>query len=403
MNEASRMGRRRFLRPPPRLGVAEFRARTAHRSQRSLGECARDSLVSSLSRFRDVFAVPPFATKLDDLHKDFSNLGIWTPKETEPEYLIHGSYLGNRRKINLILGLTNLNRKELVWSTRITIDRDELELIDQKIANECVAPIVLYLQRYEEDSWSWVQHSKEERLFRTAQALMSRRTLKTLHHARRLLVGIIKRCGDIGDVYVALARAEQSHGLLLAGERFVEALERGRIYAKKAIELDDLNARAYAELALQELFLKRYPEAAAAYRRALDLNPYDPLLWADWGECLALMGNALEALPILQQAATGWPRDKTWVEWNLCDAEWALGQPERIIEILADQPDLPHVHRYLAASYAKLGQMIKARRHADRVRHHQPNFSAREWARVVPWRDADIAEDYADCLAKAGL
>jgi hypothetical protein len=96
------------------------------------------------------------------------------------------------------------------------------------------------------------------------------------------------------------------------------------------------------------------------------------------------------------------PSDRAWVEWNLCDAAWVLDRPERILEILRDQPDLPHVHRFLAASCAKLGRISEARRHADNVRRHQPNFSAREWQNVVPWQ-AEHAESYAESLAMAGL
>jgi tetratricopeptide (TPR) repeat protein len=232
--------------------------------------------------------------------------------------------------------------------------------------------------------------------------MMAQRTLAAVDQARQMLAGILERCGEIGNVYIALARAEHSYGLLLAGQRFVEALEQARVYAQTAIALDHLNPRAHGELALQDLFLKRYPSAVEGYRRALRLNPYDPVLLADWADCLTLTGRAEEALPILENVSLTSPSDRAWVEWNLCDAAWVLGRPERIVEILRDKPDLPHVHRFLAATYARLGQISKARIHAEQVRRHQPDFSAREWRTVVPWQP-EPSEAYAEFLARAGL
>ena len=78
-------------------------------------------------------------------------------------------------------------------------------------------------QRNEAESWDAFGRSEDEQAFREAQKLMTQRTLGALDQARRMLVGILERCGEIGSVYVALARAEHTYGQLLGGEqRFVE-------------------------------------------------------------------------------------------------------------------------------------------------------------------------------------
>jgi tetratricopeptide (TPR) repeat protein len=265
-----------------------------------------------------------------------------------------------------------------------------------------IAPIVLYLEQNEAGSLSPIHQSDEAKQFREARKLMSQRTLPALARARDLLGQIAERCGEVGQVYIELAHAEHGYGLLIAGDQFIETLERARSYAQKAVEIDHLNPRAHGAVALQELFLGNHATAAELYQHALRLNPYDQVLKSDWGECLALMGRAQEALPILQDVSAAAPRDKAWAEWNLCDAEWALDRPERVIQILKNSGDLPHVHRYLAASYAKIGKMVQASHHAAQVRRHQPDFSAGEWRKVLPWQQ-DLAEEYTACLAMAGL
>jgi class 3 adenylate cyclase/tetratricopeptide (TPR) repeat protein len=390
--------RRGVLSPLPRLGIADLRVHTEAAPRHILAAFVQDALMEGLSRFRDLFVVSPLGTVVIQsagLREHLSN-------EFALEYLVHGSCFVDVNEIIIIVHLEYLPRKVLLWSIRTKVDAARLEGIGPKVINECVTPIVLHLQRNEADAWDAIRRTEDERSFQEAQALMAQRTLPALDQARRMLARILERCGEIGNVYIALARAEHSHGLLLAGERFVEAVEQARLYAEKAIALDELNPRAHGELALQDLFLKGYASAAAGYQRALRLNPYDPVLLADWADCLTLTGRAEEAVPILENLSPTSPSDKAWIEWNLCDAAWALNRPERIVEILRDKPDLPHVHRFLAASCAKLGRMSEARYHADQVRRHQPNFSAREWRNVVPWR-AECAEDYADCLAMAGL
>lgn len=393
--------RRRMLSPPPRVGIADLHVHAEHESRRIVATFAQEALMEGFARFRDLLAVAPVGTEIARSSGVSGELREYLSKQLALKYLVHGSCVVTSDAVILIIHFEYLKRREIVWSTRVKADPRDLGGMAAQMTVECVTPIVLHLQRNEHETRD-VLDSEDEQLFREAQRLMSQRTLQAADQARRILAGILERSGEIGNVYLALARAEHSHGLLLAGERFGEALERARDFARMAVELDDLNPRAHGELALQDLFLKRYASAVEGYQRALRLNPYDPLLLADWADCLAMTGKAEEAVPILENLWLTSPSDRAWVDWNLCDAAWVLDQPGRVIEILRDKPDLPHAHRLLAASYAKLGQMPEARSHADQVRRHQPNFSAREWRKVVPWQP-EPAEEYADCLALAGL
>jgi adenylate cyclase len=395
--------RRSHLRPPPKLGVAELPIFTDAACRRVCARTAQDSLIHGLSRFRDVFAVMLIGAEVPQLATARARYRRFLSTQTDCEYLLHGHCTVDQRALDLIVHLESLARTELLWSGRLRIELErQFDLVDALVGAEIVAPVVLYLERADTESWD-SRLSEDEVLFRQAKQLIKRRTLESLDHARRLLSEIAGRCGEIGDVYIALAHAEHSYGLLMAGQQFVDSLERAWGYAKKAIEIDDLNPQAHAELALQEMFLKRQSDAAEIYRHALKLNPYDPMLRADWADCLVNMGRAEEAVPILKEILSGWPRDRAWVEWNLCDAYWRLERPDRIITLLDRHPDQPYVHRFLAASYAKLGKTVEAKRHAERVRQHQPGFSTKAWSRVVPFPTADSAEEYADYLERAGL
>jgi adenylate cyclase len=396
--------RRSHLRPPPRLGLAEVQIFSDAACRQVCARIAQDSLTRGLSRFRELFAVALIGAEVPQLAPARARYRKLLSTQLDCDYLLHGCCIINQGTLNLTVHLESLARIELLWSGNLRIDLEQqFDLVDALIGSEIVAPVVLYLERADTESWAAGRFSEDELLFCQAKRLMERGTLVSFDQARRLLAEIAGRCGEVGDVYIALARAEHSYGLLLAGQQFIDSLDRAWGYAKKAIEIDDLNPQAHAELALQEMFLKRQSDAAEIYRHALKLNPYDSMLRADWADCLVNMGRAPEAVPILEEILSGWPRDRAWVEWNLCDAYWHLEQPDRIVALLDKHPDQPHVHRFLAASYAKLGKTDEAKRHAEKVRQHQPGFSTKAWSHVVPFATSDSSEEYADYLERAGL
>jgi adenylate cyclase len=398
------IARRSHLSPPPRLGVAEFQIFANKASRRIFAGIAHDSLTRGLSRFREVFAVALIGAEITQIGPDRAGSREFLSTQMACDYLLHGSCIIGPRTLDLTVHLESLAKTDLVWSGKLHVDlKQQLDLVDAMISAEIVAPVVLYLERAETEPWGIGRLSEDEVLFRQAKRLVERRTLASLDQARCLLTDIAGRCGEVGDVYIALARAEHSHALLLAGEEFAGSIERAWGYAKTAIEIDDLNPQAHAELALQEMFLKRQSDAAQIYQHALRLNPYDLMLRADWADCLANTGRPGEAASILEGILSAWPRDRPWVEWNLCDAYWALGRPDRIVTLLDRHPDQPHVHRNLTACYAKLGRLSEARRHADMVRSHQPGFSARTWRQVMPNTNNDKSDEFVDCLERAGL
>lgn len=385
----------------PRIGIANLAASDSRTI--APARFVYDTLTMGLSRFRDAVSVAQMHASIDTLQPGGRSVHTYVRNELQLDYFVHGSVASIADRDVATIFLEDSKRMSTLWSHQIAVNYGDLDKLFEIITSNIVAPIVLYVQDNERRSWTLSPHSESEVLFRRAQSLMSLGTLSSLEEALRLLTGMLEQGGEVAEVLLALARAEHDRGILLGGQEFIDALERGSAHAQTAIGIDDLNARAHAELALHELKLKRSTHAIRIYEQALRLNPYDPIVSADWADCLTYAGKPDEALRILKRVLAGWPRDRAAVEWNLCDAYWALERPDKIVEILEGKPELPHVHRFLAASYVKMGRMSEAKHHADKVRLHQPGFSARTWGNVVPFSTADGAEEYVDYLERAGL
>jgi class 3 adenylate cyclase len=210
--------RRRMLSPPPRLGLAELRAHAELESQRVIVNIAQDVLMEILSKFRDLFIVCPIGAQVSQSLSQFGKLREYLRKEMTLEYFVHGSCTVGSGGMTLIVHFEYLPRQELIFSSKVHLDATDLSGIGSKISSECVVPIISHFQRNEAESWDALGRSEDEQAFREAQKLMTQRTLGALDQARRMLVGILERCGEIGSVYVALARAEHTYGQLLGGE-----------------------------------------------------------------------------------------------------------------------------------------------------------------------------------------
>jgi tetratricopeptide (TPR) repeat protein len=103
------------------------------------------------------------------------------------------------------------------------------------------------------------------------------------------------------------ARQEYEHALTLASGNarilrnygdfavLMGQSDSGLMALRRAVALDPLNHRSHTSLGRGFLFLRRYPEALAAYKDAQALHPDSPLLSANIGLTYYLLGDAESA------------------------------------------------------------------------------------------------------------
>ena len=125
----------------------------------------------------------------------------------------------------------------------------------------------------------------------------------------------------------SLPEAHAAMAASLSGERKWDDAERE---FRRALQLNPNNAHAHYFLAFTVLFpLKRYDEALAESRTALSLDPFSPIINANFGVLLMAAGKPTEAVEQLRQA-------------------------------VAIDPSFPPSHQKLAQVYAELGKFADA-------------------------------------------
>src|SRR5207237_2570790 len=103
--------------------------------------------------------------------------------------------------------------------------------------------------------------------------------------------------------------------------------------AREAIRLDPRQAPAYAAVAMVQLNQKHWAAAEDLFRKALELDPYDPELLVEDGFFLLKTGGINDSLRVMQQAHALEPLVPRYA-YNVAEVRLANNQPAAAIAMI---------------------------------------------------------------------
>jgi adenylate cyclase len=185
------------------------------------------------------------------------------------------------------------------------------------------------------------------------------------------------------------------------------ALDKARIYADRALELDPENADAFTASSVALTMKGQYDEAVVHARRAVQLAPgsADAAHFASF--VLASAGYAKEAVGESKRAMALNPNYPPYYLGNLGYALRLAGQVEEAIAAFkaydARVPGLGFGLTDLVILYQQSGQPDQANHTAERFLSARPNFTITSWLKTQTIRDAGHLEADINALRSAGL
>lgn len=360
-----------------------------------------EDVIADLSRFRSLMVIARHSSFLFTL-KAHSMRDIG--RRLGARYLLGGSLRRAERRVRIAVELVDAETESVVWSDRFNIEIEELFDLQEEIAGAVASRLAVQIDLAERR-----QESQHPRDMRAYGLVLRARHLALLHtreanaHARRLCEEAIDIAPEYGRAHSTVSRTHNLDWRYAWSPSPDWSLDAAVELARRAIQLDRLDAQGFAELGFASLYKKRHDEALAEYARALALNPNDADIIAEHADALAYAGQPKRSVELVEKAMRLNPYYPDSYLWCLADAHNAMGRAADVVATIQRMQNPAEGRRLLAANLAHLGRLEEARAESAEVLRLHPGFTIGQWRHRPPYRDAAVLERYIEGLRKAGL
>ena len=327
-------------------------------------------------------------------------------------YLLSGSFGVHGQKVIIDMEMADAKTAAVVWTRRIASTVDDLfahpsEPLDS-LSSEAHRALL--------DSESRQVKSRplpnlaSYSLLLGSIGLVHRTTREDFERARNALDALIYREPRHGAGYTWLTKwhfLRMIRGLAPSPQREREEAQRR---ADEALERDDQSAVAWALRGLVHAFHGHdLQKADAAYLRALECNPSEPLAWLYTATLRSWQGRGPEAVQAAQRALELSPLDpmRYYFESLAAAAHLSDGRYDEAIALARRSLRVHRGHtptyRVMTIAQVLSGRITEAVATMAVLRAAEPGLTVAQYLERYPGRESPHASTYAQALRVAGL
>jgi TolB-like protein len=359
-------------------------------------------VIGRLTRFRRLDAIAYASTAA------LAPLGL-TPREIGRRlgvrYVTEGALWFGRSRLRVNIDLIEAASEHVLWSEQFGGPFDDVFEIEEEVASALTAGLMVEIDKQERAR----VRARDPASFDAYELC-----LRGLDEMLRLdragcdsALAYFTRAAEREHGYArALSGISRAHGFYWKyrwTEQREEALARADVYALQAVDADVNDAAANAALGWVALYSRNHDRSLAAYARALELNPSDADILAEYADALSHCGLNGQAIPLFERAIRLNPQMSDIYSKDLAYTYLKAQQYEAAIKTIHSmrRPQIADI--ILTASLALAGHDEAARRAAESVRLARPGFSPDEWITMVPDLNSEDTARYLEGLKRAGL
>jgi TolB-like protein len=396
-----------LLPDKPSIAVLPFTNMSGDPEQEYFSDGITEDIITSLSYIRWLFVIArnssfQFKDKAIDVREVARELGV--------RYILEGSVRKATNKVRITAQLIDASTSAHLWAGRYDRDLTDIFAVQDEITRSVVAaiePEILAAEglrartRSERDVDAWD-------LVMRALSRYWRMTKDDSSAAITLLEEAIENYPEYGPAHSMLAFA-----LLFSGHMgwrdLAPARERAEQLARKAINIDDLDAWAHIALGYLHAINRLADEAVLEFTKAANLNPNFALAYGYRGFALAHAGRSDEAIADVDLALNLSPKEAQNAIFVTAAgvAHYLAGRYDEAAACAEEgtriRPEYIAGHRVQCAALAQGGRIAEARAALKRVMQLQPDVSATLLKNTLPYSTPDLLENFIDGLRKAGL
>ena len=358
-----------------------------------------DDISYGLTRFRTFRVIAPHTAKLISAQRSEAETIVGQLGVT---YLLESRVNARHGRRVLGLRLREASDDSVFWAEEVDLPTPDRTVGYSGVIGRIVAHVSSAIEQQRERSRERLAPPRTYLLWLRGMDMLSRLDLAGVRGAARLFRRCLELSPDFAPALSGLSRAVGLEWLFVARPE-QDTLRDALSLADLAVATEPLDGRGHRERAFALLYLGQYDAALAAYEKARDLNPRHADTLADRGDCLGASGEHGAGIQAMEDAIRLNPLCPDFYLWGLGAMKYQIGAYREAVHVLNGMGDISMAHRLLAASHAMLGEAEHARRHAGALLRLFPDFSVRDWLRIVPNQRKVDVEHYADGLLRAGL
>ena len=360
-----------------------------------------EDIIFNLSRFRSLLVIARHSAFMFSLR---ATTAQEVQRRLGARYILTGSLRRSEKRLRIAVELIDAMSETVVWSDRFNAGLEDLFDVQDEIAAAVAARLSVQVEIAERRQES--DHPRDMR----AHGLLIRGSHLLLHfnreansHARRLFAEAIEYAPQYSRAHSAMSRTHNLDWRYAWSFRPDESLDAAVVLARRATELDELDARGFAELGNAKLYKKQISDSLVDYEQALMLNPNDSDIIAEYADALVYAGRPKRSVDLLEKAMRLNPYYPDWYLWYLADAYDSLGQYVDVVATIQRMRNPSEGSRLLAIACAHLGLKREAEAAAAEVLRLHPHFTIGQWRQRPPFQSGDAFDRYVEGLRKAGL
>src|SRR5215831_8148652 len=398
----------------PSVAVLPFTNLSGDPQQDYFSDGMTEDITTELSRFSELVVIARnSAFQYKGKSVDIRQVG----RELGARYVLEGSVRRSGDHVRIAAQLIDAVTGAHRWAERYDRRVHDAFAVQDEMARTIVATLAAHVNRAETERAlskppaAWEAY---EYYLRGAEAYflhLTGRTKASLHGARRLLEQSLAIDPDYAHAAVMLARSHfQGYYEPYDGDYLSpSALDRALELAEAAVRLDPRLPPARAQLGWVLMHKRRHDAGMAEFERGFALNPN--FIDHRFGWALMYVGEAARAIAVIEVLEAGMRLDPFAPPFLSSGfigvANYMLKRYGEAVRWLREctlcMPNVQWPHAWLAAGYARLGQLEEAGAEAADVLRINPAFTIESWKCTTPFKDPKDLEHLVDGLRKAGL
>jgi adenylate cyclase len=331
-------------------------------------------------------------------------------EELGVQYVLEGSLQRSGDKLRITAQFIDALKGRHLWAAQYDLEMKDLFQLSDEVTSKILMSVYVKLTGAEEVQLHRRKGPKNtESLLKAFEVVAAMRGMnpKDNAQAKRLAEELTAMDPEFSSGYSLLARAYFMDVLLGSSNSPKESLAKALELAQKAVAMDEFNPNNYDTLGYVFSLMRKQDQALVEFEKASELCPScsDPYMYI--GYIQYCMDETDKAIASLQTALRLNPYPPNYYYVHFGNAYRHLGKYDEAIswynKALQISPNVQNAYVGLVTAFSLLGREEEARSAAREVLRLSPNFSVEHYAKMLPYKNKEKVNRFADALLKAGL